>query len=143
MVHVPFRLATRLSLHGGWLLAVGSLLVLVGCDGSDGPPRYHLSGTITYAGKPVPAGSVSFIPDASKGNQGPGGLARIKDGHFDTSEGTGHVGGPHVVAITGMDGVAQPELPRGTPLFPRYKLTMDLPKEDSTHDFDVPTAMRK
>lgn len=133
------RLVTRLSRRCGWLLAAGSLLVLVGCGGSDGPQRYHLSGTVTYGGKPVPAGTVSFLPDQSQGNRGPGGSAPIKDGKFDTAgEGIGHVGGPHVVSVTGMDGVAIPDMPMGRSLFPDYEAKMDLPKQDSTQNIEVP-----
>lgn len=140
MVQKQIRLKTRVFALGGWLVTACSLLVLTGCSRSDGPPRYRLSGTVTHAGKPVPAGSVSFVPDVSEGNNGPGGLAKIKDGRFDTAEGTGHVGGPHIISVTGMDGVASPDLPRGTPLFPSYKMSVDLPKEDSTQDIDVPAS---
>lgn len=122
----------------GWLLAASSLLVWVGCGGSGGPERYHLSGTVTYAGKPVPAGTVSFVPDTSKGNSGPGGSAPIKDGTFDTSNGTGHVSGPHVVTVAGFDGVATPEMPVGTSLFGDYQTSIDLPKQDGTQAFDIP-----
>ncbi len=140
MVQKPNRLKTCCSPCGGWLAAVCIVLVLTGCGRRDGPPRFRLSGTVTHAGKPVPAGSVSFVPDVSKGNNGPSGLAKIKDGHFDTAEGTGHVGGPHIISVAGMDGVATPDLPRGTPLFPSYKISVDLPKEDSTQDIDVPVS---
>jgi hypothetical protein len=126
--------------HSGLLLAAGGLLLLAGCGGgSDGPTRYHLSGAVTFGGKPVPAGSVTFSPDLSKGNHGPAGTAPIKAGKFDTAlDGTGHVGGPHVVSVTGLDGVTSPDLPMGTPIFADYKLSVDLPKQDSAHNIDVP-----
>lgn len=122
------------------MLATGSLMLLVGCGGgSDGPTRYHLSGTVTFGGKPVPAGSVTFTPDSSKGNRGPAGSTPIKDGKFDTNmAGTGHVGGPHVLSVTGLDGVTSPDLPMGTPIFADYKMSVDLPKQDSMQDIDVP-----
>jgi hypothetical protein len=144
MTQKRIRIATWLFRHGGSLLVAGSLLFLAGCGGgSDGPQRYRLSGTVAHAGKPVPSGSVSFIPDTSKGNSGPGGRAPIQDGRFDSAEGTGHVGGPHIVTVTGMDGVPDVDLPRGRRLFPSYKITLDLPKEDSTHDIEVPVHPQK
>ena len=48
------------------------LLLFIGCNRDTGPARYDLKGSITYAGKPVPAGYILFAPDKSKGNDGPG-----------------------------------------------------------------------
>lgn len=119
------------------LVCAFSLLVM-GC-GQRAPTLYHVSGTVTFGGKPVPAGSIVFEPDTSKGNQGPAGFASIKDGKYDTRDaGRGTVGGPHVVRITGLDGVPAEELPQGTPLFPEYTTEIDMPKKNATQDFDVP-----
>ncbi|MGQ9504747.1 MAG: hypothetical protein ACUVQG_06520 [Thermogutta sp.] len=115
-------------------------LAVMGC-GERRPTLYHVSGTVTFGGKPVPAGSIIFEPDTSKGNQGPAGFAAIKNGRYDTRDaGRGTVGGPHVVRITGLDGVPAEELPQGTPLFPEYTTQIDLPKKELTQDFDVPTT---
>jgi hypothetical protein len=46
------------------------ILISAGC-GSSGPPRYHISGKVTYGGQPVAAGSVMLVPDTSQGNTGP------------------------------------------------------------------------
>lgn len=117
-----------------------SLLVIAGC-GERPPTLYHVSGTVTFGGKPVPAGSILFEPDTTKGNQGPAGFARIKEGKYDTrTSGQGTIGGPHIVRITGLDGIPGEELPEGTPLFPEYKTQVDLPKQNSTQDFDVPAT---
>jgi hypothetical protein len=51
----------------------------------------------------------------------------------------GTVGGPHLVRILGLDGIPRGELVNGSPLFPEYNTTADLPKEDTTLDFEVPT----
>ncbi len=125
---------------GGWCLALGLgfLLVAAGC-GSSGPPRYPISGKVTHGGQPVPGGSVMLIPDTTQGNTGPATSVAIKNGQYDSSlEGIGHVGGPHVVKITGLDGNTSPEFPMGLPQFPEYELKADLPKETSVKDFDVP-----
>lgn len=114
-------------------------LLVIGC-GKGGAARYDVSGSVTYEGQPVPVGSIVFEPDGSKGNSGPSGHAQIKDGKYDTTleDGMGTVGGPHVVRIVGLDGKPAGELTQGTPLFPAYSTTVDLPKETTTQDFDVP-----
>ena len=114
------------------------VLISTGC-GSSGPPRYHLSGKVTYGGQPIPGGSVTLIPDSQQGNKGPAASVAIKSGQFDTKwEGVGHVGGPHVVKITGLDGNTSGEFPMGMPMFPEYELKLDLPKETSAQDLEVP-----
>lgn len=125
-------------LTSGVILAMS----LAGCSGTDGPSQYELSGTVTFQGKPVPAGTITFEPDAVKGNRGPQGFATIKDGRYDTREdGRGSVGGAQVVRISGSDGIDAGEtFPTGKPLFEPYTTSVDLPKESSTHDFDVPAS---
>lgn len=117
------------------------LLFPAGC-GSDGPPRYEVSGTVTHDGKPVPAGRIFFEPDESKGNFGPLGTAVISGGRYRTKSGEGPTGGPHVVIINGHDGIPDPiepdETPMGRTLFFPLKTFVNLPKEPSTHNFDVP-----
>ncbi len=126
---------------------VGALVVLFafasGCGKSyDGPQRYEVSGTVTYQGKPVPKGFIRFVPDRSIGNRGSGGGAPIIDGQYATSEAKGVVGGPHLVTVTGTDGVPYAEygeeIPDGRQLFPTYQLQFDFPKEDTDWDVDVP-----
>ena len=119
------------------LLVLG-LVMSLGC-GSDGPPRYAISGTVTHDGKPIPAGSVMLTPDTSQGNSGPATSIEIRDGRYDSAwEGIGHVGGPHRVTITALDGKTDDEFSAGMPMFPDYELDLDLPKEESTQDLDVP-----
>lgn len=52
--------------------------------------------------------------------------------------GEGTIGGPHTVLITALDGVAKPDSPDGVLLCPDYNATIDLPKEKTTKDFDIP-----
>ena len=120
-------------------LAAGGLMA-TGC-GKDGMELHDVSGSVTFQGQPVPAGTVMFQPDASKGVSGPAGLAIIRDGKYDTSAegGKGVVGGSHLVRIIGLDGKNVDDMsPEGAPLFPDYEATVDLPKEDSVQDFEVP-----
>ncbi len=120
-------------------LAIALLLpIFLGC--SSGEKIYDLSGAITYQDKPVPAGHIVFEPDTTAGNSGAPGFAKIKDGRYDTRvlEGRGIVGGPHLVRILGLDGIPRGELLNGSPVFPEYSTTADLPKGNGTHDFSVP-----
>jgi hypothetical protein len=115
-----------------------TLSALLGCSKS-GVERIDLSGTATYAGQPVPVGTISFLP--APGNTGPGGSAEIKDGKYDTaSAGMGPTAGPHVVSILGFDGKADPskELPQGAPLFGPYQIKVEVPKEGGVQNFDIP-----
>lgn len=123
---------------GSWFTALAVVLIASGC-GSSGPPRYRLSGKVTYGGQPVPGGSVTLIPDTQQGNKGPAASVPIKNGQYDTKwQGVGHVGGPHVVKITGLDGNASAEFPVGMPLFPEFELKLDLAKEAGVRDLEVP-----
>ena len=125
------------------LIAIaGSAVVLVGCGGRQEDPRkYAVWGSVTYKGAPVPAGSITFEPDSSKGNKGPAASFKIRDGKYDSRrEGVGHVGGPHKVRITGLSGERTGDefFPEGTPLFPEWQTTVDLPKGASEQNFEVP-----
>ena len=124
------------------ILALPLAAVLAGCAGER---LYHVSGIVTYQGKPVPAGQIVFEPDASAGNKGPAAFAKIKDGHYDTSLGDsrGTVGGPHLVRIHGRDGIPRGELLNGLPLFRDYQTKIDLPKKSGEQNFEVPTGERQ
>ena len=63
-------------------IAVGLLLAILatGC-GPTGPQRYEHWGSITFQGRPIPAGEIRFDPDLT-GNDGPAGYAVIKNGQF-------------------------------------------------------------
>jgi hypothetical protein len=116
---------------------------VAGCrGGTDGPPRFHLAGSVEFEGKPVPAGMVYIDADSSKSNSGPQGFAPIVNGKFDTRQGKGHVGGPSIVRITGL-----PSAPSSAatvtddsgkpPLFPEYKESVSLDKKDASRSFTV------
>jgi hypothetical protein len=114
-------------------------LPFTGCSEPSG--RIDLSGNVTFKGRPVPAGLIAINPDFSKGNDGPQGLAEIRDGRFDTRTlDKGAPSGPVILMIDGFDGVAQPESPYGKPLFVGYKLSIDLPKEATERNIDVPES---
>lgn len=125
-------------------LAAATLgLLVLGC--SEGEEAYHISGTVTFKGTPIPTGRIQFTPDGSKGNSGQAGYAIIKDGKYDTSEpgGQGTVGGPMVISIEGQDpGAVSTDKESGEEviqsLFLPYQTSAELAKEDTTWDHDVP-----
>tara|TARA_R110002072_G_scaffold303142_1_gene495867 strand:+ start:152079 stop:152564 length:486 start_codon:yes stop_codon:yes gene_type:complete len=119
------------------------MAMLSGCSGSSGPQRYEVSGSVTYDGKPVPKGFVTFYPDSEEGNSGPGGGAEIRDGVYRTAAGKGVVGGPHRIRIIGFDGIARTEsgeeLADGASLFTPYESSIDFPKADTVQNFEIPS----
>lgn len=131
------------------LMSIAACL-FVGC-GDDVGPTYHLSGKVTFDGKPIPAGRIMFTPDSNKENKGAIGFATIKDGTFDTNGvgGKPRAAGAVLIRIEGMepDGAAttDPEDPSVQvvplkPMFSPHVIKAELPAEDSTQDFDVPAS---
>ncbi|MBA2113296.1 hypothetical protein [Bremerella alba] len=112
-------------------------LLVLGCTKSDGLERHKLSGTVTYDGQPVPQGEIQFTPNSREGNPGPGTFIKIENGHYETPSGKGVLGGAYGVRIVGYDGKANTESDMGVSLFNPYSERIDLPKEDSTRDFQV------
>ena len=123
-------------------LLITSIIVLGGCGGEQ---RYHLSGNVTYKGAPIPSGYLIFEPDTTKGNSGGPGTCKIENGKYNTrnEDGTGILGGPHVVRIRGFDAIAtgkgsgSKEVAMPGALFTEYTVSEDLPKKNGTKDFEV------
>jgi hypothetical protein len=123
-----------------------AVLLLGGLAGCNRDNLSHVSGKVTFNGRPVPAGTVYILPDASKGNSGPTGYADIKDGAYDTklAGGQGAPSGPVIFAVEGIDPVPPPNAPPDvttTVLFPRYEIAADLPASAATtKDIEVPAS---
>ena len=121
-------------------LIVPCSCLLMGCGGSDAP-AYHVKGTVTYKGNPLPAGTIQFVP--TKDNPGTTGNAKIVNGQYDTSaEGShGTIGGSQTVIINGFDGKADPanELPLGKQIVKDYKVDYDVPlqSDPAVQDFKI------
>ena len=123
-------------------LFASTALLLYGC--SRGPSFNDVSGTVTFDGKPVPAGRIYFNPDFSKGNDGPQGFADIKDGKYDTrNKGQGHAGGPMVISVEGFDGKSENPDSVGKPIFVAYEIKRELPKGPSVQALEVPASAAK
>jgi hypothetical protein len=102
----------------------------------------QLSGKVTFNGKPVPAGYVSFMPEASAGNLGKVKVAQIKDGVYDTAveSDPGISPGPTVIRIAGFDGKKQKGFSQGKQIFNPHELRATLAEGISTMDFQVPAS---
>lgn len=128
------------------IVALGLCCLITACKPTDGK-RYRVSGLVTHAGKPVPLGRILFEPDTSQGNSGPQGFAAIDNGRYDTAAdfSRGAVGGPTLVRIEGSELTkdALDATLAGRQLFPTYETRIDLPREDSDQNFDVPMNTRR
>jgi hypothetical protein len=102
----------------------------------------QLKGRVLFKGQPVPAGYISFTPDATKGNQGSVKVAQIKDGMYDTSVASdpGIVPGPTVIRIAGFDGKVVPRFGQGKHIFNVYEVREILPERATSKDFTVPDS---
>lgn len=119
-----------------YFLLPALIFLTVGCGGND-RTLYHVHGTITFDGQPVPAGAIFFEPDAAGGNDGTQGYAEIKNGRYDTSDSEkGITGGAYHARIRGFvppGGDAPAKV-----LFKDYRHSLQLPQDDSQQDISVP-----
>jgi hypothetical protein len=125
---------------GGLLGLVAVLGVAIGC--SKVAKTGQLSGKVTFNGKPVPAGYISFMPDTSAGNKGPVKVVQFRDGVYNTAEAEdpGIFPGANVIQIAGFDGKKLPYYPQGKQIFNPYELRETLPEGTSTKDFTIPAS---
>jgi hypothetical protein len=120
------------------LLSIALFISPAGCSRApDGPQRNPLKGRVTYQGKPVQGGRIVFAPDDSKGNSGPGAIAFIREGEFETPPGHGVVSGPHVVDILGYDQEVDTSTDDEPSATVQLSLEVDIPEEGGTYDFDL------
>ena len=121
------------------LLICTALCLLAGCDSE--PPLAQISGTVTFKGKPIPAGNVTFTPDVETS----GGKLRmftVTDGKFDSSkeQDPGLMPGKYEVTIAGYDGIRIPMFYNGKQIFNAVQEKMEVPPGKSTRDFTVPDS---
>jgi len=120
-----------------WLL----ILCLMGCSNSeDGPVRHRVSGRVTFHGKPVPFGSITFDPDVSAGNSGPQGAANIVNGVYDTSSngGRGVTGGAFLVSLSGLTNPNALEGEDPGILFTDFLIKKELLETATILDIEIP-----
>jgi hypothetical protein len=82
-------------------------VALAGCGPGNGLTLGRVQGKVTFKGEPVRYGTVSFVPDTTKGSDGPMAMGNIKDDGtyvLSTSDpGDGAVVGHHKVSVVGLD----------------------------------------
>lgn len=128
------------------IVVVVAAVAVAGCRPA-GLPRYHVSGSVTFDGTPVPAGTVSFVPLNSGSGPKPYGFCGIKAGRYASRTGQSPGSGRYRAIVVGCDGVPyQTKIadvienhPHGKKLFPTYVVEVDVPpRHGSVFDFAVP-----
>ncbi|PQO36449.1 hypothetical protein [Blastopirellula marina] len=93
-----------------WIIAASLCLLICGCGGGNGLATAPTTGEVTYQGKPLPYGSVSFRPKA--GSPATGDIQA--DGTFTLttySDGDGAIVGMHEVLISATEAHARTAQP--------------------------------
>src|SRR5262245_49689908 len=123
-------------LRGGVVL----LALAAGC--SSKPKMAQLSGTVTFKGQPVPAGWISFTPEAGTGSVK---VCQIKDGAYDSSKepDPGIFPGRNLIRIAGFDGKKIPYWGQGKQIFNPIDDAIDIQTGVSTRDFVIPESAGK
>ena len=104
------------------------------------PDPIHVSGTVTYQGKPVPRGFILIHADRKKGNSGLYGIANIRDGKFDTNEEGGRpaMPGPVNFAVAGYGQGQLEDFSDSVPLFPSYQVEKEIKPDVTTFEIAIP-----
>ncbi len=114
-------------------------LAAAGC-GEAKRPTANVAGTVTFRGKPVPAGFINFLPDVTAGHSGEVKGFPIVDGRYDTAKGSspGIYPGAMVIRISGFDGKAVSQWPKGKQIFNEYEFREAV--QGGTKDIVVPES---
>jgi hypothetical protein len=138
----------RFSFSKGFLCCCVLAVGFCGCADS-GPKRYAVSGMVTWQGKPLDHGSITFL--AEDPSLGSGGGDMIQDGRYSIPAKQGLLPGRYKVSISSADPrdkAPDPDSPPGylpvskDRIAPKYNtkttLTADVtPQGQNTFDFDV------
>ena len=140
--------------HSGQLVITVVMLAALGCSGG-GEGLAVVKGKITYRGKPVPNGTINFLPDDSNKPSATGEIQ--PDGSYalqtflQNRPSDGAVIGKHKVVIVAMEDMASrlPEerIPLPPPIVPiKYTspatsdLTAEVEDKENTINFDLQDA---
>ena len=135
-----------MALNNRLLLFFGLIFfaaISVGCN--PGPKVAQISGAVTFKGKPVPAGYITFTPDVATGTLGQVVGFQIKDGKYDSKVNVppGLPPGSYKVRIGGFDGVKIPMWGQGKQIFNPIEDYCTVPESSSTKDFEIPDSARQ
>lgn len=102
MPHLPMFSRRSAAQALGALASACAVIVVLGC-GDDGlGKRYPVSGTVTYQGKPLEVGAITFYPTSGPNQETRGASGAIKNGSYTLSTIGGDDGafpGDYAVAI--------------------------------------------
>jgi hypothetical protein len=134
-------MVTASSWRRGVVAAVAA--AAFGCG--SGETRHALTGTVTFAGKPVEYGTIAFEPDASVAGFAPSCYAKIADGVYTTGRADGPTTGRYNVRVLGFDKARVKRNPETNEasypdLFPPYTTTVEIPPPGGRLDIDVPAS---
>jgi hypothetical protein len=120
----------------------GAAVIVLAAGCSQKPEMAQVSGTVTFQGKPVPAGWISFTPEPGKGSVR---VCMIRDGVFDSSREAdpGIHPGKNLIKIAGFDGNKIPMWGQGKQIFNPVDDEFTVPKGTTTKEFVIPEAAGK
>jgi hypothetical protein len=102
------NLNSRITLHARRVrfaaLALATMLLLPGCNSSEGPTRVAVVGHVKLDGKPLQRGSIEFIP--VQDTEGPKAAAEIVDGDYRLRKADGPVVGTVRIEINSIQSPA-------------------------------------
>ncbi|GHT26100.1 hypothetical protein FACS18942_02880 [Planctomycetales bacterium] len=126
--------------HLLFVLLCSLFLPLFGC----GEKLQGFSGSVTYGGKPLPAGIITFGPDAEHGNlMGAANVAAIKDGRYALPVNQGISGGWYRVSVESTEHVDGAEGGSEKHLIPPYSFSHEFKPDEKTFDIEIPAAAKK
>jgi hypothetical protein len=120
--------------------AILVVTLAIGCK--PGPKVSKISGNVTFKGKPVPAGYITFTPDVATGTLGQVVGFQIRDGKYDSQSNVppGLAPGTYKIRIGGFDGVKIPLWGQGKQIFNPVEDNCVVPEGSSTKDFEIPAS---
>lgn len=129
--------------YRGILLSAGLLMFAcfaIGCKPATKVSQ--ISGTVSFNGKPVPAGYITFTPDVGAGTLGQVVGFQIEDGKYDSSTNTppGIQAGTYKIRIGGFDGIKIPMYGQGKQIFNPIEDSFVVPEGTTTKNFEVPAS---
>jgi hypothetical protein len=116
------------------LVLVPAIVLAGGCGGLK---RVPVKGKVTYDGKPVEEGEITFIPQSK--DVGPASGSHIKDGNYECSGKGAVLVGKCKVQITGTR-VAKVKQDPNLPFVPKDQYIPEKYNKKTTLEFDVPES---